>query len=57
MTNVDLLRGGVKNGMCDNGVHTADSMGPFGLMVWGLDQFSSYAYPAGGNLSPLNKLQ
>jgi len=54
VTNVDLIRGGVKNGACDNGPHTASSDGPFGLMVWGLDSYSSYAYPAGGNIAPIN---
>jgi hypothetical protein len=54
ITNIDLIRGGIKNGSCDNGPHTASSDGPFGLMVWGLDTFSSYAYPAGGNIAPIN---
>lgn len=56
ITNVDLIRGGQKNGTCDNGPHTASSNGPFGLMVWGLDTFSSYAYPAGGNIATINKV-
>jgi len=25
-------------------------------MVWGLDQYSSYAYPAGGNVLTINGL-
>jgi hypothetical protein len=54
ITNIDLIRGGMKNGMCDNGPHTASSDGPFGLMVWGLDSASSYGYPAGGNIAPIN---
>jgi len=55
-TNVDLLRGGTLNGTCNNGPHTAKSNGAFGIMVWGLDQFSSYAYPAGGNVAPINSV-
>jgi hypothetical protein len=51
-TNVDLLRGG--NGTCKNGQHTAESKGRFGLVVWGLDTWSSYAYPAGGSVAPIN---
>jgi hypothetical protein len=54
ITNIDLIRGGIKNGTCDNGPHTASSAGPFGLMVWGLDSASSYAYPAGGNIATIN---
>ena len=53
-TNIDLVRAGAKNGQCDNGPHVATSSGPFGLTVWGLDSFSSYGYPAGGNVAPIN---
>ncbi len=53
-TNVDLIRGGTKNGTCDNGPHSAESANPFTIMVWGLDSASSYAYPAGGNVAPIN---
>lgn len=54
ITDIDLIRGGVKNGSCDNGPNTASSEGAFGLMVWGLDSYSSYAYPAGGNIATIN---
>ncbi len=54
ITNIDLIRNGTKNGTCDNGPHSATSDGPFGIMVWGLDTYSSYAYPAGGNIAPIN---
>jgi hypothetical protein len=54
ITNVDLIRGGMKNASCDNGPHTAWSDGAFGLMVWGIDEYSSYAYPAGGSIAPIN---
>jgi hypothetical protein len=53
-TNIDLVRAGMPNGTCNNGPHTATSTGPFGLMVWGLDEAASYAYPAGGNVAPIN---
>ena len=33
---------------------TAESTGRFGVMVWGLDSCSSYAYPAGGSVAPIN---
>jgi hypothetical protein len=56
VTNVDLIRGGTKNGKCDNGPHVASSNGSFGVMVWGLDYCSSYAYPAGGNVAPINSI-
>ena len=54
--NVDLLRAGMKNGGCDNGPHTASSAAPFGVTVWGLDTFASYAYPAGGNVGAINSV-
>ena len=56
VTNVDLIRNGTKNGACDHGPHVASSNGAFGVMVWGLDTYSSYAYPAGGNVAPINSV-
>jgi IgGFc binding protein len=55
-TNIDLVRAATQNGTCNNGPHSASSPGPFGLMVWGLDSFSSYAYPAGGYVGLINKV-
>jgi hypothetical protein len=54
ITDVDLMRAKQGQGSCTNGQHTAWSDGPFGVTVWGLDSFSSYAYPAGGNVAPIN---
>jgi hypothetical protein len=51
---VDLVRDRRGLGTCANGSQTAESEGPFGITVWGLDRFSSYAYPAGGNVAPIN---
>lgn len=48
-TAVDLVRADIGNMGCKNGHHIAESKGPFGLVVWGLDSYSSYAYPAGGS--------
>ena len=56
ITNVDVKLGGSKVGACDNGPRSATSAGPFGVMVWGLDYFSSYAYAAGGNLANINTI-
>jgi hypothetical protein len=53
-TNVDLMRAGVSVASCTNGRHTAESSAPFGMVVWGLDSYSSYAYPAGGNAATLS---
>ena len=58
-TRVDLLRavppGTMPDaGACTNGRHQATSTGPFGLVVYGLDTFSSYGYPAGGNAAVLS---
>jgi len=55
----DLLRGVVPGtlpdgGACTNGRHVASSAAPFGLLVYGLDSYSSYGYPAGGNASVLS---
>jgi hypothetical protein len=56
VTDVDLVRSGSSAGTCTNGPQTATSDGPFGLTVWGLDDYSSYAYPAGGNLATINSV-
>lgn len=55
---VDLMRAGVGAGSpaCTNGRHVATSDAPFGLVVWGLDSYSSYAYPGGGNARVLADL-
>ena len=53
VTTVDLLRAAVAVNGCENGRHEATSDGPFGVVVWGLDSYSSYAYPAGGNAAQL----
>lgn len=45
----DLVRADIGVNGCENGHHLAESEGPFGLVVWGLDSYSSYAYPAGGS--------
>ena len=39
---------------CTNGVHTARSEAPFGLTVWGTDSYTSYGYPAGMSVRPIN---
>ncbi len=54
---VDLVRAGKGAGTCLNGRHTAESNGPFGLVVWGLDAYSSYAYPGGANLATLSSVK
>ena len=54
ITNVDIVRDGTPNGSCVNGPQVASSNGPFGLMVWGEAYAASYAYPAGGNVAPIN---
>lgn len=56
-TEVDLVRAGTATNTCTNGRHTATSDVPFGMTVWGLDTYSSYAYPAGGNAQQLTELE
>ncbi|MCP4445035.1 MAG: hypothetical protein GY811_06775 [Myxococcales bacterium] len=53
---VDLVLGGVGQQSCVNGSQTARSDLPFGITVWGLAQFASYAYPAGGNATTINEV-
>ncbi len=55
VADVDLIRADVAVGNCANGRRVADSEGPFGIVVWGLDSYSSYAYPAGGNAAQLTE--
>jgi hypothetical protein len=54
ITWVDLVKNGANQGGCSNGPQVATSEGPFGIMVWGTSTFASYAYPAGGNVAPIN---
>ena len=56
VADVDLVRNNVPNGACENGHHVAESKQPFGLIVWGLDHFASYAYPAGSGAAQLNEV-
>jgi hypothetical protein len=56
-TTVDLVRGGIGNGDCRNGPQFASSDGTFGLMVWGMDNAASYAYPAGALVSQINDVE
>ncbi len=53
-THVELAKAGAKVGNCDNGLHTIKSDAPFGITVWGYDSASSYAYPAGASVKPIN---
>jgi hypothetical protein len=53
-TRVDLVANGQPVGGCDNGAHNADSEAPFGLTVWGFDQYASYGYPGGMSVKPIN---
>ena len=51
---VDLATSGAGVGKCNNGLHTINSDVPFGITVWGYDSASSYAYPAGASVKPIN---
>ena len=53
-THVDLSTAGSGVGKCNNGLHTIKSDVPFGITVWGYDSASSYAYPAGASVKPIN---
>ena len=56
VASVDLLRATTPVQNCRNGGHLATSDAPFGLVIWGLDEFASYAYPAGGNVASINSV-
>jgi hypothetical protein len=51
---VDLRQNGVPVGKCDNGLRTLGSDERVGVTVWGYDGASSYAYPAGASVKPIN---
>jgi IgGFc binding protein len=51
---VDLVKGAIPQGACDNGVHRASSKNPFTVTVWGWDQDASYGFPAGMGTKTLN---
>lgn len=55
-TAVSLVDNGKDVGSCRNGPQTASSSQPFGLTVWGLASYSSYAYPAGAGVTPINQV-
>jgi hypothetical protein len=55
-TTVTLVDNYKNMGACKNGPQLASSPEPFGLTVWGLDSYSSYAYPAGSGVTPINKV-
>jgi hypothetical protein len=54
---VDLVRETVAVASCDVSRHEATSAGAFGITVWGTDWFSSYGYPAGGNIGVINDVE
>jgi hypothetical protein len=55
VAHVDLMRAGAAVvPACDTSRHEATSAGAFGVTVWGTDWFSSYGYPAGGNIGTIN---
>jgi hypothetical protein len=54
MAAIDIVKGGVGLGACSDGRQRATSEGPFGVVVWGLAPYASYAYPAGGSAAVIN---
>jgi len=57
MARVDLMFRGQPVGECANGAHRAWSDAPFGLTVWGFDDYASYGYVAGMSAKPLNEVR
>ena len=57
VAHVELFRGSTASvPACATSQHLATSDAPFGIMVWGIDSFASYGYPAGGNLQTINEV-
>jgi hypothetical protein len=54
VAHLDLYRAGA--GICAQSQQQAWSIAPFGIIVWGVDHYASYGYPAGGNARTLNDL-
>lgn len=54
---VDLMFHGQAVGDCSNGAHRASSDAPFGLTVWGFDDYASYGYVAGMSAKSLNEVR
>jgi hypothetical protein len=54
VAHLDLYRAGA--GVCAQSQQQAWSVAPFGIIVWGVDHYASYGYPAGGNARTLNDL-
>jgi IgGFc binding protein len=44
----------IGNGTCSAGRREIDSASPIAVTVWGTDAWSSYGYPSGASLRPLN---
>ncbi len=57
MARIDIMFGGQPVGDCANGAHRAWSDAPFGLTVWGFDDYASYGYVAGMSAKPLNEVR
>ncbi len=55
-TRVEITNNGAPVGKCDNGYHEIHSDAPFGITVWGWDQYVSYAYPGGASVQPINSV-
>lgn len=53
---VDLVNNGAAVGKCNSGYHDLKSNAPFGITVWGWDQYCSYAYPGGASVQPINSV-
>lgn len=53
---VSLVDNGKNVGTCKNGPQRASSSVPFGVTVWGLSAYASYAYPAGAGVRPINRV-
>ncbi|MDF2694890.1 MAG: hypothetical protein K0S65_3273 [Labilithrix sp.] len=57
MARVDLMFQGAPVGECANGTHRAWGEAPFGLTVWGFDDYASYGFAAGMSAKALNDVR
>ncbi|AKV04219.1 hypothetical protein AKJ09_10882 [Labilithrix luteola] len=54
---VQVTKEGQGKGACTYGRHEATSDGPFGLYVWGVDDYASYGFPAGAGSRPTSPVK
>ena len=55
-TRIDVQVAGAPWATATTGSTPSRAASPFGITVWGFDQYVSYAYPAGASVKPINNV-